>query len=122
MAFVLSEEQTMLQDMAAQFFSEQAPVANLRKLRDNEDALGYDADIWSQIVELGFAGILIPENYGGTGFGPLGMGIIFEQAGRTLAASPYSRHLVLALASFLSLARKSKSKLYCQKLPVESFY
>ncbi len=88
MALVLTEEQTMLRDMAKQFFTEQVPVANLRKLRDNESADGYDKNIWKQIVELGFAGILISEDHGGTGFGPLGMGIVMQEAGRTLAASP----------------------------------
>ena len=70
MALVLTEEQTMLRDMAKDFFTEQVPVTNLRKLRDEEDDLGYDKQVWAQIVELGFAGILIPEEQGGTGFGP----------------------------------------------------
>ena len=42
MALVLTEEQTMLRDMAKDFFTEQVPVTNLRKLRDEEDDLGYD--------------------------------------------------------------------------------
>ena len=72
MAFVLTEEQTMLRDTAKQFFTEQVPVANFRKLRDSKDADGFDKKAWQQIVELGFAGILIPEQYGGTDFGPIG--------------------------------------------------
>jgi alkylation response protein AidB-like acyl-CoA dehydrogenase len=95
MAFVLTEEQTMLRDMAKDFFTEQVPVANLRKLRDDESADGYDKDVWKQIVELGFAGILIPEEYGGTGFGPMGLGIVMKEAGRTLAASPLYSTAVL---------------------------
>ena len=54
MALVLTEEQTMLRDMAKDFFTEQVPVTNLRKLRDDEDELGYDKAVWTQIVELGF--------------------------------------------------------------------
>ncbi len=95
MAFVLTEEQTMLRDMAKDFFTEQVPVANLRKLRDEESADGYDKDVWKQIVELGFAGILISEEYGGTGFGPRGLGIVMKEAGRTLAASPLYSTAVL---------------------------
>ena len=95
MAFVLTEEQTMLKDMAKDFFTEQVPVANLRKLRDEEDADGYDKAVWKQIVELGFAGILIPEEHGGTGFGPMGLGIVMKEAGRTLAASPLYSTAVL---------------------------
>ncbi len=95
MALVLTDEQTMLRDMAKNFFTEQVPVINLRKLRDEEDDLGYDKEVWQQIVELGFAGILIPEEHGGTGFGPMGLGIVMTEAGRTLAASPLYSTAVL---------------------------
>ena len=95
MALVLSEEQTMLKDMAKDFFAEQVPVTNFRKLRDDEDANGYDKEVWQQIVELGFAGILIPEEQGGTGFGPMGLGIVMKEAGRTLAATPLYATAVL---------------------------
>ena len=95
MALVLSEEQTMLLDMAKDFFSEQVPVTNLRKLRDDEDENGYDKAVWQQIVELGFAGILIPEEHGGTGFGPMGLGHCDER-GRAHAC----RHAALCHRRF----------------------
>ncbi|HAT08535.1 MAG TPA: acyl-CoA dehydrogenase [Rhodobiaceae bacterium] len=108
MALVLTEEQKMLRDMAKDFFTEQVPVSNLRKLRDGEDNLGYDKDVWTQIVELGFAGILIPEEQGGTGFGPMGLGIVMTEAGRTLAATPlYSTAL---LGAGLILAAGSETQ------------
>jgi len=102
MALVLTEEQTMLRDMAKDFFTEQVPVTNLRKLRDEEDDLGYDKDVWAQIVELGFAGILIPEEHGGTGFGPMGLGIVMTEAGRTLAASPLYSTAILGAGLILA--------------------
>ena len=88
MALVLTEEQTLLRDTAAQFFAERMPVANLRKLRDEKDPKGYDPALWREMADLGFAGILVSEKYGGTSFGPLGLGLVLEQAGKTLAASP----------------------------------
>src|SRR6056300_74689 len=108
MAFVLTEEQTMLRDMAKDFFTEQVPVANLRKLRDEENADGYDKDVWKQIVELGFAGILIPEEHGGTGFGPMGLGIVMKEAGRTLAASPLYSTAVLGAGLVLKAGSESQ--------------
>lgn len=110
MAFVLSEEQTMLRDMAAQFFAEQVPTANLRRLRDTEDALGYDPAVWQQIVELGFSGILIPEEFGGTGFGATGMGIVMQQAGRTLAATPLFATSCLGAGMILEIGRDDQKK------------
>ena len=88
MALVLTEEQQLLRDTATQFFQERAPIANLRKLRDTKDATGFDRGLWKEMADLGFAGIMISEKYGGTDFGPVGLGLVLEQAGRTLAASP----------------------------------
>ena len=102
MALVLTEEHTMLRDMAKQFFTEQVPVTNLRKLRDEESAEGYDKAVWQQIVELGFAGILIPEEQGGTGFGPIGLGIVMQEAGRTLAATPLYSTAILGAGLILA--------------------
>ena len=108
MALVLSEEQTMLKDMAKDFFTEQAPVTNLRKLRDEEDENGYDKEVWQQIVELGFAGILIPEEQGGTGFGPMGLGIVMKEAGRTLAATPLYATAVLGAGLVLKAGSEAQ--------------
>ena len=110
MAFVLSEEQNMLRDMAKQFFSEQVPVANLRQLRDNASEDGFDQDVWKQIVELGFAGILIPEEMGGTGFGPMGIGIVMQEAGRTLAASPLYSTAVLGAGMIMAAGSENQKK------------
>ncbi len=88
MALVLTEEQQLLRDTATQFFQERVPVANLRKLRDTKEPAGFDRGAWKEMADLGFAGILISEKYGGTDFGPVGLGLVLEQAGRTLAASP----------------------------------
>ena len=110
MAFVLSEEQTMLRDMAKQFFSEQVPVTNLRQLRDDGSDDGFDRDVWRQIVELGFAGILIPEEMGGTGFGPMGVGIVMQEAGRTLAASPLYSTAVLSAGMIMAAGSENQKK------------
>ncbi len=88
MGLVLTEEQTLLKETASQFFQEKLPVSNLRKLRDEKDADGFDRGTWKEMADLGFAGVLVPESYGGTEFGPVGLGVILEQAGRTIAATP----------------------------------
>lgn len=99
--FVLSEEHVMLQDMARQFFREDVAVANLRKIRDENISDGIDRDIWQKAVELGFAGILIPEEYGGTEFGMTGMGLVMQEAGRCLAATPLLSSSILSASLIL---------------------
>ncbi|MGB4055766.1 MAG: acyl-CoA dehydrogenase family protein, partial [Porticoccaceae bacterium] len=87
MAMVINEEQQMLKESAQGFLAEFAPVSALRKLRDEGSDVGYSVDLWRQMVDMGWAAILIPEAYGGLEFGHVGMGQIVEQTGRTLTAS-----------------------------------
>jgi alkylation response protein AidB-like acyl-CoA dehydrogenase len=88
MALVLNEEQQMLKESAQGFLAEFAPVAELRKQRDTGSETGYADNLWGQMVDMGWAAILVPEAYGGLEFGHVGMGQIVEQTGRTLTASP----------------------------------
>lgn len=85
---VLTEEQTMLRDMAREWADNESPVGAFRKLRNAAPALGYDADAWKAQAEMGWAGILVPEALGGAGMGYLSLGLVLEQLGRNLAATP----------------------------------
>ena len=88
MPMILNEEQNMLKDTAKDFCTNNAPIDQLRKLRDGDNADGFDRATWTQMVELGWAGIPFPEEHGGLDFGYKGLGVVTEEAGRTLAASP----------------------------------
>lgn len=85
---VLSDEQKMLREAAMRFMAEQAPVKQLREIRDGENPDGFDRATWAAMAEMGFPGALIAEEFGGAGFGHVAMGQIMEAGGRTLAASP----------------------------------
>jgi len=88
MPLVITEEQSMLKTSAKEFLKEKAPVANLRALRDERSAYGYDPKVWAAMAEMGWASLTIPEAYGGLDFGYTGLGQILEETGRTLTASP----------------------------------
>ena len=112
MALVLNEEQRLLQDSARDFLASSAPVAALRKLRDDHDARGYAADLWQQMAELGWASIILPERYGGLEFGFLGLGVVLEETGRTLTASPlFASTVVGASAILLGGSEQQKEEL-----------
>lgn len=102
MALILNEEQNMLKDAAKDFCSKSTPITELRKLRDDNDETGFSRDIWQQMVELGWAGITIPEDSGGLGFGYLGMGVVMEECGRTLTASPLMSTAVLGSSAIVA--------------------
>ncbi|MBL8570404.1 MAG: acyl-CoA dehydrogenase family protein [Phreatobacter sp.] len=93
----------MLQDAARGFVQEKAPVAALRKIRDGKVADGFDRDLWRQMAEMGWTGVLVPEDQGGLGFGFVGAGVICEEMGRTLTASPFLSTAMMA-ATALSRA------------------
>ena len=101
MALVLNEEQRLLKDTAKEFLTENSPVEALRKLRDDKDELGYAPDLWQQMTELGWASIILPEEYGGLDFGFLGLGVVMEESGRTLAASPLFASAVVGASTIL---------------------
>ena len=96
MALVLNEEQVMLKDAAAGFLAEKATVAHLRALRDAANEQGYDESVWREMAEMGWAGIAIPEEFGGLGYGYTGLGLVLEQAGRHLTASPLESSVLVA--------------------------
>lgn len=109
MALVLNEEQRLLKDTAREFLQENAPVAALRSLRDARDETGYDRALWQQMAELGWAGITLPEAYGGLEFGCMGLGAVVEETGRTLTASPLFATVVLG-ATTVELAGSDAQK------------
>ena len=109
MALVLNEEQRLLKDTAKEFLASNAPVEALRKLRDDEDAQGYAQALWQQMAELGWASIILPEDFGGLDFGFLGLGVVMEESGRTLTASPLFASAVVG-ASAVLLGGSSEQK------------
>ncbi|MFP6680624.1 MAG: acyl-CoA dehydrogenase [Gammaproteobacteria bacterium] len=88
MSKLTREDLDLLRDTAARFFDEKLPIGALRKLRDEQNKTGFDRNLWREMANMGWAGILIDEDNGGIDFGYVALGIILEQSGRTLAASP----------------------------------
>lgn len=108
MALVLTDDQRMLKDAATGFFGDKAPVSQLRELRDRKDETGFDPSLWAQMAEMGFAGVLVPEKYGGSGFGAVGAGIILEQIGRNLSLSPMLSTAVLGATALMQAATEAQ--------------
>src|SRR6266851_5267162 len=111
MALVLTEEQSMLRDSARGLISDKAPVSHLRHLRDSKDATGFSRELWATFAEMGFAGLLVPEEFGGSGLGCVEAGIVMEEIGRTLMPSPFLSTAVVAVSALArggSAAQKSE--------------
>jgi alkylation response protein AidB-like acyl-CoA dehydrogenase len=114
MALVLTEEQSMLRDSARGLISDKAPVSHLRQLRDSKDETGFSRDLWKAFAEMGFSGLLVPENLGGSGLGAVEAGIVMEEIGRTLMPSPF---LSTAVLTAFALSRGGSDAQRSQYLP-----
>src|SRR5580704_12296118 len=109
---ILTEEQTMLRDAAKAWVAQKSPVASFRKLRDSGTADGFDPAVWGEMCEMGWAGILVPEEFGGTGLGYLTLGLVLEETGRTLTASPLISTALTATTALLLAASDAQKQKY----------
>jgi alkylation response protein AidB-like acyl-CoA dehydrogenase len=116
MALVLTEEQSMLRDSARGLISDKAPVSHLRQLRDSKDATGFSRELWKTFAEMGFAGLLVPEEFGGSGLGAVEAGIVMEEIGRTLMPSPFLSTAVLAASALSRGGSAAQKSEYLAKL------
>jgi alkylation response protein AidB-like acyl-CoA dehydrogenase len=109
MPLLLNDEQMMMRESIRGFIRENAPVSQLRKLRDTRDATGFSRELWAGFAEMGLCGLLVPESFGGQGLGHVEAGIVMEEIGRNLASSPFLATALLA-ASALSRAGTAAQK------------
>jgi acyl-CoA dehydrogenase len=101
MALAFNEEQRSLKDTAREIAQNRSPVEEFRKLRDTNDPLGFSEELWKELVELGWSGMTFPEEYGGYGFGYMGLAGCMKELGRTLAPSPLLSSVLLSGATIL---------------------
>jgi len=112
MSLLLNEEQTQLKDNAKRLVQTQSPVSALRKLRDDKNELGYDADLWQSMVELGWPAILVSEDHGGIDLGISFLAPVLEECGRNLVSSPLlSTALIGAAALEIAGSKNHRAEL-----------
>ena len=116
MKLVLSEEEQFLKDTAKNFAEERSPISHFRSLRDNNDRKLWDKDIWSEMVKLGWPGILIPEEFGGSNFGVTGIGVILQECAKTLTPSPLFATGVLGAYAISEFGNDDQKNNYLPKI------
>ncbi|MGD8832804.1 MAG: acyl-CoA dehydrogenase family protein [Pseudomonadales bacterium] len=113
---VLTEEQVILRDQASAWVSEEAPVARFRAMRDAGTEVGFAEETWKAICELGWSGILIPEEYGGSGMDYRTFGVVLEQTGRGLTASPLLASGLMGASALLLGGTDAQKKRYLPEI------
>ncbi len=102
MSLCLTDEERMLADTARAFLDDAAPVSHLRGLRDAGQT--HDAGLWQEMVRMGWAGILVPEDAGGVDMGQAAAGLLAEEMGKTLATTPFLSTSVIAATLFRAVS------------------
>jgi alkylation response protein AidB-like acyl-CoA dehydrogenase len=93
--FAFSEEQEELRKSVRRFLDEKSPVTEVRRLMETES--GFDPSVWKQMGEqLGLQGLAIPEEFGGSGYSYVELGIVLEEMGRSLICAPFFSTVALA--------------------------
>jgi alkylation response protein AidB-like acyl-CoA dehydrogenase len=107
--FAFSEEQEELRRTVRAFLEQKSPESEVRRLMEISE--GYDTAVWKQMGEqLGLQGLGIPEEYGGSGYSYVELGVVLEEMGRALLCSPYFSTVVLAANALLHSGDEAAKK------------
>ena len=109
----LSEEQELLKNSAREFLEKECPEEHVRAME--EDDKGYSPELWKKMADLGWHGLMIPEEYGGAGFSFLDLCVLVEETGRALLPGPFMPNQVAATI-ILSAASAEQKQKYLPKL------
>lgn len=107
---VLNEEQEMLRDMAREWAVNESPVTEFRKVRASGEPEAFNRQAYATMAEMGWAGVIIPEDHGGSDFGFMSAGLVVEELGKTLTASPLVMNTVAASAIVLGGSDEQKAR------------
>jgi acyl-CoA dehydrogenase len=112
MALVLTEEQQILQATAREFVAGKSSLARVRALRDEPDGDGFTPALWREMAQLGWAGIVLPEAYGGAGLGYLELMVVMEELGRALVPEPMLSSVLLGANAVLLGGSEAQRQAY----------
>lgn len=107
--FAFTDEQLQFRDIAAKFMADKSPSVEVRRLMETER--GFDDAVWNSLSnELGVTALIIPEVYGGQGFGFVELGIVMEEAGRALLCAPYFSTCVMGAGAIISAGTEAQKQ------------
>ncbi len=114
MNFGFTEEQDLLRQEVAKFFSERCPMAEVRRIAETPS--GFDRATWDEMGKLGWLGLLVPEALGGAGLGWADLVVLLEEAGRSLHPSP----LLGAMLSIVAIREHADAEQQRRWMPAMS--
>ncbi len=114
MRFGLSEEQRLFDESLRALLGDRQPIDTLRKLA--ESGVGFDAELWNSLTDLGLHGLMVPEQHGGAGLGVLDAAIAAEALGGVAAVVPFTASAVMATTALLRLGSPAQQSEYLPRI------
>ncbi|MCF4166668.1 acyl-CoA/acyl-ACP dehydrogenase [Zavarzinia compransoris] len=101
MNFAFTEDQILIRDSARGWLGDFAPASHVRQVMATAE--GYDRALWAEVAAMGWTGLIVPEDLGGSGLGFVELAILCEEMGRRLYPSPFEATVVLAANALLAV-------------------
>jgi alkylation response protein AidB-like acyl-CoA dehydrogenase len=114
MNFNLTEEQEMLKTMARDFLTDKCPKTLVREMEKDEK--GYSPELWREMVELGWTGLILPEEYGGSAMSFLDLCVLLEEIGRACLPGPFFSTVILGSLPILNAGNNEQKAEYLSKI------
>ena len=92
-------EQEILQESARELLEAECPIDEVRKTLD--PATRFPQALWSQLADLGWFGLQIPEEWGGSGLGALDLALLQEELGRSLCPVPFTSTAIVGVQALI---------------------
>ena len=109
-----SEEQKMFRAAVRDFLASECPKSKVRELEESEK--GYDPELWKKIADLGWLGLILPEEYGGSGAEFTSLLVLFEEIGRNIFPSPLFSTEVLGALPILQYGNEEQKQNFLTRI------
>ena len=114
MDFAFTKDQELIRKSAREFFDKECPKDKVRELKESD--MGYDPKMWKKMAELGFLGLMIPEEYGGTEGEFIDLMIFLEEIGRNIVPSPFFTSVVLCSLPILQFGSQKQKERFLPEI------
>lgn len=109
MNFDYSDDQKFLKQEARKFLQARCPISTTRRVLD-DDGKAFDQDLWRDIIEMGWTGVTIPEEFGGTGLGYIELCAMAEELGHVIAPIPFASTVYVFAEAILAFGNEAQKQ------------
>jgi 3-oxocholest-4-en-26-oyl-CoA dehydrogenase beta subunit len=114
MDFNFTEQQSMLRAMAREFITSECPKSMVKELETTQK--GYDSGLWKRMAELGWLGLTLPEEYGGSNADFMDLVVLMEEMGRNILPGPFFSTIALAAFPLMEFGSEIQKTRYLPSL------